>query len=219
MGTTTEKARAAFLAKRAGYATYQDPCKDSDAGRVLAAITAHPGLPLWALARNVKMPLARVKDACHYLKRRKKAFNHRTEYLDQKVGTERVMPCWFPGQPRNALTLVDSTRCQVAMGYGRVCGTRLEERMNPFGRILWACPACERRNRGLCRTCHRPTPEHTGDGPRAWFCRTCLAERRAVRRSQRPITDEERAKRAKRERERVARCKAEGRPYRMGRAA
>lgn len=217
--TAAHAARAANLAAKRGYATYQDPSRESDAGRVLAAIQQTPGLPLWALARNTHLTLDRVKYACMYLKRRRKAFNHKTEYLDQKTGTERQQPCWFPGQPRTALALVDSTRCQVSIGYGRVCGTRFEDRIDRLGRVTVACPACERRNHGLCRTCPRPLPAHGSDGPRPWYCATCLAERRRHRATARCATDEYREKKAAWERARVARCKAEGRPSRSDRKA
>ena len=199
------------------WATYQDPCKASDAGRVLEVIMRHPGLPTWALARNAKMSAERVKHACHYLKRRGKAFAHRTEYRCPKTDTERVFACWFPGRKPGAVQLVDSSRCTVAMGYGRQCGTRLEERVTPFGRVVWACPACERRNRGVCRTCPRPTRAHTGDGPRPWFCATCLEARRKARKDARIGTPEYRAQKAASERARIERCRAAGVPYRKDR--
>ncbi|WP_353265829.1 hypothetical protein [Gemmatimonas sp.] len=219
MGTNIHTARAAFLAKHTGYATYQDPSRESDAGRVLTAITAHPGLPMWALARATKITAERVKHACKYLRTRGKAFSHRTEYWCPKTGTEKLFMCWFLGRKPTTAHLVDSSRCQVAMGFGRVCGTRYVDHVNSFGRVTWSCPACERRNAGLCRTCPRPTPEHGSDGPRPWYCESCETTRRRERNNTRQRTDEERAKRRERERRRIERCKAEGKPYRYDRPA
>ncbi len=211
-------ARAALLAKRQNKTASHDPAPSTDSGKVLAVIrAARTGLPHWAIARATKLDKDAVRYACKYLKERQLIFTHRTEYLCPKTGTERVFSCWFPGKSPRVVSLVDTTRCRVSMGYGRTCDTRLEERMDAFGRITWACPACERRNRGICRTCPRPITRPAVDGPAPWYCPTCLAARRSERNVARTKTEEYKAWKREYERNRVAACKAEGKPYRNDR--
>lgn len=211
-------ARAAKMAKHGGWAVYHDPAPDSDAGRVLAVIRRAKGLPTWAIARAAKLSADRVKGACYYLKTRKLAFNHRTEYATADHTGERVQSCWFSGARRDVASMVDPTRCRVPMGFGRTCDTRLEAQIVGYGRVTYTCPACERRNRGVCRTCPRRTVRVGPDGPAPWFCPTCIEARRRERNNTRAVTPEYKAKRAQWERKRVAKCKAEGRPHRYDRA-
>lgn len=176
MGVTTEKARAQRLAN---VATKQLPVAHTNAGRVLAAIEQWPGLPTWEIARNTHLSTKEVTGAAYYLKKQGLIFAHYTEYFDPKRGGERIMQCWF--RVRRGPSVVASTHCEASMGYGALCNTRLEARIDAFGRVTFACPACERRNAGRCRTCPRPTPTAAGDGRRPWFCATCLAARRKQR--------------------------------------
>lgn len=190
------------------YSTFQDrlrvtkpapkPKAASDAGRVMAWITKQPGLPNWALSRNAHMSSVRVKHACSYLKKTGRAFPHRTEFTCPKTGEEKLFVCWFPVTLKRLST--PSGRCDVAMGYGRECGTIIRERIDFLGRVSYYCPACERRDAGLCRQCPRPTQPKGKDGPPPWFCLSCIAARRAARIRADKQRPEVKARRAARER-------------------
>lgn len=213
-------ARAAKQAKYGGWAVYHAPAPDSDAGLVLAVIRRAKGLPNWAIARAAKMSRERVRYACQYLKDRGMVFPHRTEFDTADGSGERVQYCWFAGaKPSRDPVMVDTSRCRVSMGYGRTCDTRLEEHITLYGRVTYSCPACDRRNRGLCRTCPRPIVREASDGPAPWFCPACLKMRRKERNAARSVTPEYRAQHAAAERARVARCKAAGIPHRYDRKA
>lgn len=72
-------------------------------------------------------------------------------------------------------------RCQVWMGYKKVCGAPLSETLDAIGRVRWTCPACARRARGICRTCPTKIVRVSKYGPAPWFCPACERARRAAR--------------------------------------
>lgn len=163
------------------YALFQDPSPESDAGRVLAVVRSCPGLLPGALAQRTGLGVKRVIAACHYLKTRRKIFKRSVSPNGETLRNRRYAAFWYPGAAPVALQLVDAQRCRVAMGYRSVCDTRLEHHVDSVGRVRVACPSCERRRQGLCRSCPRRLPPNPRFGPAPWFCRTCLRQRRRDR--------------------------------------
>ena len=65
------------------------------------------------------------------------------------------------------------------------CGARTEPRIAEFGRVVFACPKCERNKQGLCRECPAPLANSR--------CLRCPACAKRVRRERERRYDRERA--------------------------
>lgn len=71
---------------------------------------------------------------------------------------------------RVALVNRRGTRCQFRKGRYGVCNAPLREVVDRLGRVGVVCDACERRVRGLCRTCPKPVAGKVGW---AYYCAGC----------------------------------------------
>ncbi len=78
-------------------------------------------------------------------------------------------PSSSPRVPR--LSVGSSTRCERRQGPGK-CDAWLETTTDGHGNAVTVCPACERRNRGICRDCPRPVSGRRGYATR---CENCKA--------------------------------------------
>jgi hypothetical protein len=72
-----------------------------------------------------------------------------------------------------AIRIQGATRCPKRLGPG-TCGGLLETTTDPIGRTVVVCAWCDRKERGLCRTCPSPVAGTVG---KAVFCATCKRKR------------------------------------------
>jgi hypothetical protein len=61
-------------------------------------------------------------------------------------------------------------RCDFVRAFGHRCGGEIRAVPGPFGKLEYACVACERRRAGVCERCPRPVHGTIG---RALRCQAC----------------------------------------------
>ncbi len=189
----------------AQYVVHVRPSPDSAGGRILATITAEPGLTATAIAARLGTRAWKVLQRTRDLRRRHQAIAVRAVVHCEARGYPLPQWTWYPAPAPAARRVVSVTRCETPVSHDRRCQAKLVEQIDALGRVSWSCPACVRRAQGFCRTCPRPTPARkSSKGRPAWFCTHCASQRsRRLGVRKRTYTDAQKQRTRERKRERA----------------